>query len=228
MSQSRAAALWQACQDLAGACRDHPFVRGIASGDLPRSRFAWYVGQDACFLEAFARAYALALAKAPDAGAMREFRDLLDGVLAELQLHAGYAARWGIALQPEPAPATRAYTDFVLRVAWSEPVGRIAAAMTPCMRLYAYLGRSLRDELRPDSPYREWVETYASPEFEALARRLEDLLDRYDDGSPEVARYYRAAMELEWRFFDAAWHAPGAGTGCGAGTGTGAARREDR
>ena len=48
-------------------CLEHPFVQGIADGSLPRDRFVHYVGQDACFLDAFVRAYALALAKAPRA-----------------------------------------------------------------------------------------------------------------------------------------------------------------
>lgn len=207
--RSRARELWQASADWAEACLRHPFVRGIAAGDLPRERFAFYVGQDAYYLTAFARAYALAVAKAPDGAGMRAFRDLLDGALGELALHSGYAARWGINLNPDPAPATQAYTDFLLRVAWSEPVGRIAAAMTPCMRLYAYLGRSLRPHLNPSSPYREWVETYASEDFEALASRLEELLDRYDDGTPETAAYYRTAMRLEYEFFDGAWRSGG-------------------
>ncbi|MCG0238741.1 MAG: TenA family protein [Bacillota bacterium] len=202
---SRARELWAASARWAEACLQHPFVRGIASGDLPRERFAFYVGQDAYYLTAFARAYALAVAKAPDRDGMLGFHGLLDGALGELKLHKGYAARWGIRLDPEPAPATQAYTDFLLRVAWSEPVGRIAAAMTPCMRLYAYLGQALRPHLNPASPYREWVETYASDEFEALARRLEDLVDRYDDGAPETAAYYQTAMRLEYEFFDQAW-----------------------
>ncbi|HEY8393529.1 MAG TPA: TenA family protein [Thermaerobacter sp.] len=207
--RSRARQPWEASAAWAEACLRHPFVRGIASGELPRERFAFYVGQDAYYLTAFARAYALAVAKAPDRDGMGAFRELLDGALGELELHAGYAARWGIDLEPEPAPATRAYTDFLLRVAWSEPVGRIAAAMTPCMRLYAYLGRALRPHLNPASPYREWVETYASDDFEALARRLEELLDRYDDGTPETASHYQTAMRLEYEFFDQAWRGGG-------------------
>src|SRR3712207_7643856 len=39
-----------------------------------------------------------------------------------------------------------------------------AAAMTPCMRLYAHLGRSLSPETAGE--YAEWVTTYADPAFE--------------------------------------------------------------
>jgi len=201
----RAAQLWEASGDLAEACLRHPFVRGIASGELPRERFAFYVSQDAYYLDAYARAYALALAKAPDPDGMGAFRELLDGVFRELGLHEGYARRWGVALRPAPAEATRAYTDFLLRVAWSEPVGRIAAAMTPCMRLYAHLGQQLEVAVAAASPYREWVLTYGDPAFDGLARRLEALLDRYDDGSQALADHYRAAMRLELSFFDQAW-----------------------
>lgn len=199
---TRAAELRRANDALFRACADHPFVRGIASGDLARERFVFYIEQDAWFLTAFARAYALAIAKAPDVATMAELRTLLDGVLEELELHRGYAREWGANLDPDPAAATTAYTDFLLRVAWSEPVGHILAAMTPCMRLYADLGQQL--DAAADSPYREWVATYGSDEFEALAARLETLLDVHDDGSDALAMHYRVAMERELAFFDQA------------------------
>jgi thiaminase (transcriptional activator TenA) len=199
---SRAAALWAGNRDLATACLEHPFVRGIASGDLPREAFVAYVEQDAWFLTAFARAYALAIAKAPDLATMDELRALLDGVAEELDLHRGYAQRWGADLDPAPSAATSAYTDFLQRVAWSEPVGNIVAAMTPCMRLYAHLGRALAPHTSPSSDYREWVETYADDGFDALASRLERLLDDHDDGGPLIAAHYRTAMRRELAFFD--------------------------
>ena len=98
----------------------------------------------------------------------------------------------------------------MLAVAALEPVGHIAAAMTPCMRLYSYLGQQLAAHTKPDNPYREWVETYSSAEFEAQARRLEGLLDRYGGGHDRLAVLYHQAMELELRFFDAAirWKKP--------------------
>ena len=147
---ARSDSLWQQNRVLAEAALEHPFVRGIASGELARARFAYYVGQDAAFLDAFCRAYALALAKSPDEEGLIAFRELLDAAADELCLHQGYAARWGVDLHPAPDPATSAYTNFLLAVAAREPVGHIAAAMTPCMRLYAYLASNwpLRQKTR--------------------------------------------------------------------------------
>ncbi len=196
---------WEETQSLARAMLAHPFVQGIAAGTLPHHRFADYVAQDAFFLDAFARAYALALAKSPDREGLSTFKTLLDGVFNELQLHQGYASKWGIDLDPKPNAATRAYVDFLLSVATLEPVGHICAAMAPCMRLYAFLGQELKPVLNPDSAYREWVETYSSPDFEGLAQNLEALLDRYGGDRDRLREHYRWAMTLEYRFFDAAW-----------------------
>lgn len=204
---AKAAELWRRNRDLADACLAHPFVQGIASGELALGCFQVYVAQDAYFLEAFARAYALALARCPDREGIAVFKDLLVGVFEELELHRGYAERWGISLAVEPLPATSGYTDFLLRVASLDPVGHTVAAMTPCMRLYAYLGQELAPKTAGASPYREWVETYASADMEALAVRLEGLLDRYGGAPEPLAVLYRRAMELEIAFFQAAWKA---------------------
>jgi thiaminase/transcriptional activator TenA len=200
--------LWQQNRDLVEAALQHPFVGGIASGELARTTFAYYVGQDAAFLDAFCRAYALALAKSPDHDGMLVFRELLDAATDELRLHRAYADRWQVDLEPVPDSATSAYTDFLLAVAALEPVGHIAAAMIPCLRLYAYLGQQLAARTNPASPYREWVTTYSSPDFEALTGRLEELLNSYGGDPARLASLYRQAMELELRFFDAAIAAP--------------------
>lgn len=198
--------LWADNADLAAAALAHPFVRGIADGTLPRERFAGYVAQDAFFLEAFARAYALAVAHSPDRAALEAFADLLAGVREELRLHDTFAARWGIDLAAvEPVPTTLGYTEFLLATAARGDVGEICAAMTPCMRLYAHLGRALSDG--PADPYAEWVTTYADPAFEELAVTLERLLDAYASDTADVRRAYRRAMHLELAFFQAAWAA---------------------
>ena len=199
--------LWEQNQDLAREARETAFVCGLADGSLPADSFREYVAQDAYFLEAFSRGYALALGRSPDRGGLRDFFDLLSGVLEELKLHASYAARLHIDLERAQAgEATMAYCDFLLATAALSDVGEACAAMTPCMRLYAYLGQMLRAEPASAGPYQEWVDTYAAPEFEQLAATLERLLDRYATDNPRVSAIYRRAMRLEVAFFEA--HAP--------------------
>lgn len=205
MSTGLSRALWEENADLAAAALAHPFVRAIAEGTIRRDRFGTFIAQDAYFLEAYARAYALALAHTRDRDGLEAFARLLAGTLDELRLHAGYAARWGIDLAAvRPLEATTAYTDFLLARAGLGDVGETCAAMTPCMRLYAFLGQELtRVRKTEDNPYAEWIATYAAPEFADLARELERLLDRYAEPSATVRDAYRRAMTLEIRFFDA-------------------------
>ena len=201
---SLAKTLWEENADIARAALEHRFVRGLGDGDLLLESFQEYVAQDAFFLEAFARAYALALAHSPDRAGLHDFAQLLAGALEELELHGKYAERWGVELgDVVPGEATLAYTDFLLATAALRGVGETCAAMTPCMRLYAFLGQSLADEgIGESNAYAEWIETYSAPDFEALASTLEDLLDRYAANTPAVHAAYRRAMDLELAFFE--------------------------
>jgi hypothetical protein len=58
--------IWQQNVRLAEVCLHHPFVRGLADGTLDPEAFRRYVAQDTFFLNAFARAYALAAARSQD------------------------------------------------------------------------------------------------------------------------------------------------------------------
>ncbi|WP_035986544.1 TenA family protein [Leptolyngbya sp. KIOST-1] len=198
--------LWNANADLAQACLQHPFVQGLGVGTLAVETFAYYVGQDAFFLEAFARAYSIAAAKAATWEAFQVFHQLADGVLAELNLHGSYAKEWGVELTSvSPGAATRRYTDFLLSTAWGQPPGATAIAMAPCMRLYAFLGQSLAQLEPPPHRYSAWIETYSSDQFEPLAAQLEALIDEQAVDTPSHRAAYRYAMECELAFFEAAW-----------------------
>ena len=200
--------LWQANSDLAQASLMHPFIRGIGDGSLPVENFAYYVGQDAFFLEAFARAYSISAAKAPTWESFQVFHSLADGVLQELTLHQKYAQSQHVDLKTVvPGTATRQYTDFLLATAWSQPVGMTAVAMSPCMRLYAYLGQMLAKEGIPSHRYGDWIATYSSDEFKPLAQQLESLVDEHAQDTPLTRATYRYAMTCERDFFQAAWQA---------------------
>ena len=198
--------LWQANQDLVLACLKHPFVQGIADGTLERNKFAYYVGQDAFFLEAFARAYSIVAAKCQEWDSFTVFHNLAGGVLEERQLHETYAAAWEIDLKSvQPSAATRRYTDFLLATAWAGDVGLATAAMSPCMSLYIFLGQQLAENGIPEHEYTDWIRTYSSSEFEQLAQQLAILSDRYTTTTHQVQSTYRYAMLCERDFFQAAW-----------------------
>ena len=199
-------ALWHANQDLAAACLNHPFVQGIGDGTLAVEKFAYYVGQDAFFLEAFARAYSIAAAKASTWDTFQVFHQLADGVLAELNLHGSYAQEWGVDLGGRRIiKKTRRYTDFLLSTAWGQSSEATAIAMAPCMRLYAFLGQSLAQLKPPPHRYSAWIETYSSDQFEPLAAQLEALIDAQAVDAPSHRAAYRYAMDCELAFFEAAW-----------------------
>ena len=76
--------------------------------------------------------------------------------------------------------------------------------MTPCMRLYSWIGKSLyKDDI--DTKYKEWIITSSDESFEKLADSLENLIETnketYDINQAEYL--YRRAMELELDFFNA-------------------------
>lgn len=196
--------LWEANADMTEACLIHPFVRGIGAGTLDLGAFRRYVGQDAYFLKAFGRAYAMAAARSSTIGTFAAFHRLMGGVLEELALHRKYAESLRIDLSTvRPLRATRTYTDFLMRVAAFGAPSEIMAALTPCMRLYSFLGQSLAAESGKKGKFGDWIDTYSSDAFAEVVRVLENLLNKLGEDTPETADAYRYALECELEFFSA-------------------------
>jgi thiaminase (transcriptional activator TenA) len=206
--------LRRAAEPIWAAQHAHPFVRGIGDGTLELERFAFWVRQDYLFLIEYARLFGLAAARAPDLETMGRFADLLQATLrTEMELHRGYAREFGIGpeeLEREaPAPTTRGYTDFLLRVATTGDYGELAAALLPCMWGFSEIGRRLAERERPADPrYAAWVAMYADPDFAALAGWCRELVDRLAAGAgPEQRRLMEAAFLTSSRYELAFWEA---------------------
>jgi thiaminase/transcriptional activator TenA len=192
---------------------DHPTVRGIADGTLDERRFRAWLAQDYLFLLEYARLFALAAARAPDAATLERLVDLAHSTLHdELSLHRSYAARFGLTeAELEGTAKSRtcaAYTDFLLRTAALGEYAEIVAALLPCMWGYSELGRAMAERGLPEEPrYRQWVETYADPGFAELAAWCADLLDQATDGLGKAhldacERAFVTGLEHELAFWD--------------------------
>jgi thiaminase/transcriptional activator TenA len=218
---SLAAELRAAAADVWEAQHAHPFVRGIGDGTLDEARFRFYVRQDYRFLIDYGRLLALGTARAPRVAEMRRFAGLSQAVLeTEMTLHVGFAQRWGIGaaeLEAEPAaPATAAYTDFLLRTATLGDYAELVAALLPCMWGYAEIGERLAAAGMPDhAGYTAWIAMYADREFRALAAWARELTDAAgaDAGPGAVDRMhaaFRASSAHELAFWESAWRYEGA------------------
>jgi thiaminase (transcriptional activator TenA) len=205
--------LRRAADPIWSAQHEHPFVRGIGEGSLDPEKFRHYVRQDYLFLIDYARLLALGCARAPRLDEMTRFAELAGAVLgSEMALHRSYAAEWGIspaALEHErPTPTTRAYTDFLLRVAALGDYGELAAALLPCMWGYHELAVALADHACPGNElYARWIDEYAGAEFGQLTDWCRTLTDRAAETSDRrrMTDAFLISSHYELAFWDASW-----------------------
>lgn len=208
-----------------------PFMVCLASGNLRLDTFRHYIAQDFHFLKAFAQAYELAEECADDDDAKVGIAELRNSVLEELKMHDSFVQEWGSNLIKENSlnSATVRYTDFLLATASGKVEGvkgpgklatpfektKVAAytlgAMTPCMRLYAFLGKELLPFINNNESshlYKKWIDNYSSETFQASALQTEDLLDKLSvsltgEELAIIEKLYHQAMKLEIEFFSA-------------------------
>ena len=203
------------------AILSHPFITGIGDGGLPVEKFKHYVKQDYLYLIDYARVLAISSARAPDLETMGWFASLLDETLnTEMELHRSYCAEFGITReeleQTEAAPATIAYTGFLLKVANMGSFGELVASLLPCQWGYWEIGYHLSKQGVPrEAPlYSKWIEMYSSEEFEELAQSIRSLADRVAEGiAPSqlaaMEEAYLTSLRLEYKFWDMAYNLEG-------------------
>ena len=200
----------------------HPMVERLGEGTLEEAPFRYWVRQDYVYLVEYARVFALGAANAPDLDRMGTFAELLDSTInTEMDLHRAYAADFGISEADleatEPSPTTRAYTDFLVRVAATGTFGDLVAALLPCMWGFNETAKRLDARGRPDHDgYSEWIAMYAGEEFTELTEWCKDLMDDVADDATEAEReryrdIFRTSARYEYRFWDAAWREEGWG-----------------
>jgi hydroxymethylpyrimidine/phosphomethylpyrimidine kinase len=207
-----AAALWQeAAQDLE-AIYSLDFIRGLAAGTLPETHFAYYLAQDAIYLNGYSRVLSRAAAIAPtEAEQLFWARSAQQCLEVESELHRNWLSTRKV--DAGLGPVTKSYVDHLLAASVSGSYGVLLAAVLPCFWLYAEVGATLHGEFlaagSPSGhPYAEWLRTYADEEFAAATRQAVRITD---DAARAASDTERKAMKLAFKqscryevdFFDA-------------------------
>jgi thiaminase/transcriptional activator TenA len=206
--------LWQDISLIYGAIIDHPFVRDLASGELARERFVFYMQQDSLYLQDFSRALAIAGARLPYVEDMESYLGFASGALTvERALHETYFREFGVDAAASKSPACFAYTHYLLSTAALGTPAEALAALLPCFWIYREVGNhiiQLASDNLAGNAYTRWIETYAGPDFSRSVDRAIDVTEAAAQSAsePERARMRRAfelSSRLEWRFWDSAY-----------------------
>ncbi|MEX0306564.1 MAG: thiaminase II [Ruegeria sp.] len=194
----------------------HAFVEGMKDGMLPHEAFLHYLRQDYVFLIHFSRAWALAVVKSETHEEMLAASRTVNGLISEeMKLHIGICEAEGISQDQLFATPERAenlaYTRYVLEAGYSGDLLDLLAALVPCVMGYGEIGIRLASEATSET-YRDWIDAYASAEYQDACRAVGELLDsaliRRIGGDFETSprwnrlcQTFRTATELEVNFW---------------------------
>ena len=206
---------WQANLPLYEKILAMPFNAELAAGTLSLDRFRHYIIQDAHYLEGFARALALAAAKADNADHIVQFAEASKtAIIVERALHAEYFRKFGISAADfaaaKPTPACDHYVGCLLRTAALEPFPVILAALLPCFWIYREVGANIHARAAAGNPYQAWIDTYAGEEFAAAVRAVIATADEVaarasQETLASMHAAFTRATQLEWIFWDSAY-----------------------
>lgn len=210
--------LLDATQEIWAGYHTHPFVRGIADGTLDSEKFQYYMVQDYLYLIDYAKVFTLGVAKARDIEVMRLFAGYVSQILdGEMDIHKGYMQRLGISMidaeQTPVALDNLSYTSYMLRVAYEEGPGEIAAVILSCALSYEVIAKEMMQSY-PDCVnhpfYGEWVRGYADSSYAQANQKLIDLIERLTEGYSKtqlqrLEDIFITCSRYEGAFWDMAW-----------------------
>lgn len=196
----------------------HPFVVEMAAGTLPEAKYLFYVQQNLLYLPQYARAIAWGAAKSQHADRLRAFTSSLVNIVdVEIPQNERLRARVEqlttvrrTAAQ-SMAPATLAYTSYLLATAAQGDALDIQALILPCAWSYGEIARNLIDQVAEHPVYSEWFHFFASDDYAALVKGMRAEFDEaalrassaQQDRLPEI---FANATRLEIGFWDMAHH----------------------
>ena len=199
--------MWDEFETIGNKCLNHPFLQGISKGDLDIDKYISFIGQDSFFLDVFARIYAIGVFRSTDIYTRDLFHNLQCGVFEELKLHKEVSEKYLINLKLiKPLKATTAYTEFLLSNSMIGSLGDLLSVITPCMRLYLFLGTEILKSRTQENKYSDWIEAYSSSKYIDLVNSVESLLNMHSNNLTQEKQKYKRAMNLEYDFFDQVWN----------------------
>ena len=199
---------FEAVADIMHSIEQYEFIQKMLDGTLPQEQFVRYLQQDKIYLKEYSRDLYAVADMMTDKTEGDFFRATAkEGMESENAMQAMLSERFGIMGEAMPVATTLRYTRFLRHYTDTLDVPLVLAAVLPCYWVYNEVGKYLiAQHISPDNPYREWIQTYGSPEMDEATRYVVALIDRLaKECSPEkqalMRRVFVEGCALELEFF---------------------------
>jgi thiaminase (transcriptional activator TenA) len=189
-----------------------PFIQELASGNLDRDKFIFYLQQDWMYLNDFAQALAGAalLSSSPkDAAQLIKFSH--EANVCEQMLHHSFFKLYQVPKQNVLSPACFHYTNFLRATVARGDYAKSLAALLPCFWVYREVGQYIFTLSASSNPYYEWIKTYASEEFSDSVGKMIAICDsamlvKKQSEIEELVNIFNLSTCFEWSFWGDAYH----------------------
>ncbi|MFC4736577.1 thiaminase II [Bacillus daqingensis] len=209
--------LRQEADPIFSAIFEHPFVKGIGEGNVPKQALIHYVMQDYEYLTTFCRIYGLAVSKCTTREDMTFFQEQIGFVLnEEIHPHNNFCEVAGVRyedLQKAPlAPTAHHYTRHMMEASINGSLGETLAALAPCPWTYWEIGRKLKSEVNPDKqhPFYDWISFYGNDEVGTITETFMAKIDACAEQAGErekelMLSHFLKSSQLEHQFWTMAY-----------------------
>ncbi len=190
----------------------HPFNAELAKGTLALDKFQHYLKQDSLYLREFSKALALTATRLDSLDHFDTFIGFSQGAMAaERALHQHYFDAFNITANTALSPRASAYTNFLIATAYEKDPLVSIGALLPCFWVYQEVGKFVHATTSPHNPFKKWIDTYASEEFETIVgkavRIFDEVCEKKDKNlRAEAQDAFVTSCRYEWMFWDAAYN----------------------
>lgn len=185
------AALWHQVKPIVSEIEQLPFLDQLAAGTLDTRIFTHYLLQDGLYLNGYSRAMALLAGRTRNRAESRfwassaatvitEEEHMQQALLADPQLASVRDDILGGRDEPVASPTTLGYVSYLLAGAATQSYDIGVARVLPCFWVYAHIGAVLAElagDLAESHPYKAWIDTYDSADFDTATRQAVAILE---------------------------------------------------
>jgi len=203
---------WKSIENIYDRIIEMSFIKELSLGNLPLTKFQFYIAQDSLYLEHFGRALALIGSKAHDKeDALSFIRFAENAVVVENALHESYFKDFEISERGILQPVCHHYIHFLKSTAAFEPVEVAMAATLPCFWIYKRVGDYIyQSEQTKNNPFQSWIETYGGEEFGIAVEKAISICNKAAENTTPIIRErmkeaFMTASHLEFQFWQAAY-----------------------